>query len=169
MMEWLNVNSGALTVIVTFVLVGVTAWYVLLTRQTLKASYKPEVIVRLLRGNLNFHNEHFADYEIVLCTSVQGLPTKLSLEIKTAFLSLLMDVSESLESVNFLKYGIDCLPPGDERRHNEPIIPDPSGDLNQLQVTIDVSYQDSQGTEYSYPFPLNFAESDLPPAQGYSQ
>ena len=170
MMEWLNANSGALTVIATFVLVFVTGWYVLLTRRTLKASYKPEVIVRLLRGNLHFHNEHFADYEIVLCVKNVGPGVAYKIEFGDKdSLSFAPHGGEPLESVNFLKYGIDCLPPGDERRHNEPIIPDPSGDLNQLQVTVNVSYQDSQGTEYSYPFRLNFAESDLPPAQGYSQ
>ena len=167
MIEWLNANSDALTVIATFVLVGVTTWYVHLTRQLLKASYKPEVVV-YLRASSPFIRENLQVNEITLCVknTGQGVARKIEFGDNLSFAPY---GGEPLESINFLKYGIDCLPPGDERRHNEPIVPDPSGDLNQLQITLNVSYQDSQGNEYSHPFPLNFAESDLPPTQGYSQ
>ena len=58
MIEWLNANSDALTVIATFVLVGVTIWYVHLTRLLLKASYKPEVVV-YLRASPTLIHENF--------------------------------------------------------------------------------------------------------------
>ena len=48
-MEWLDDNSGALTVISTFVLVIITGWYAYLTRKLVDTASKPEVIVYLLR------------------------------------------------------------------------------------------------------------------------
>lgn len=170
MIGWLTLITGIIVALATVALAYITWQHVLLTRQTLKAAYKPEVIVRLLRGNLHIDNQNFGDYEIILC--VKNVGPGVAYEIKFGDrdnLSFAPYGDEPLENVNFLKYGIDLLPPGDERRHNKPIVPNPRGDLNQLQVTINVSYKDSDGTKYCKPFPLNFAESDLPPAQGYSQ
>lgn len=48
-MEWLNDNSGALTVVSTFVLVIITGWYAYLTRKLVDTSNKPEIIIYLLR------------------------------------------------------------------------------------------------------------------------
>ena len=66
MIEWLTLITGAIVAIATAVLAYITWRHVRLTRETLKATYKPEIIVRLLRGNLYVHNEYFADYEIIL-------------------------------------------------------------------------------------------------------
>jgi hypothetical protein len=46
--EWLNTNAGAIQAVTTFVLVGVTAWYVVLTRQMVQAtrtSQRPYVYI----------------------------------------------------------------------------------------------------------------------------
>lgn len=48
MIEWLNTNAGAIQAVTTIVLVGVTAWYVVLTRQMVQAtrtSQRPYVYV----------------------------------------------------------------------------------------------------------------------------
>ena len=52
---------------------------------------------------------------------------------------------------------------------HKPIIPDPQGDLNQLKVTISVTYEDSDATRHSKPSPLNFADPESLPPQGYLQ
>jgi hypothetical protein len=170
MIEWLTLIVGTVVAIATVSLAYITWQYVLLTRQTLKATYKPKVIIRLLRGNLHIHDENFGDYEIILCVKNVGPGVARKIEFGDRDnLSFAPYGGESFENVNFLKYGIDLLAPGDERRHNKPIVPNPHGDLNQLTVALTVTYEDSDGTKYSEPFPLNFAESDLPPVQGYSQ
>lgn len=94
MIEWLNANSGALTVVATFVLVLVTVWYVHLTRQLLKSSYKPEVIV-YLRASPTLIRENLQVNETTLCVknSGQGVARKLSLETETIFLLPLMVAS----------------------------------------------------------------------------
>ena len=167
MMEWLNANSGALTVIATFVLVGVTVWYVHLTRQLLKASYKPEVVV-YLRASPIFIRENLQVNETTLCVKNSGQGTARKIKFG-GNLSFAPYGGEALESIGFLKNGIDSLAPGQERRQSEPSVADPFGDLSQLQVTIQVTYEDSQGEEYFDDFPLDFTESDLLPTQGDPQ
>lgn len=43
LISWLNVNSGAITAIATLILVGITGWYVFLTRQMLKVANTPVI------------------------------------------------------------------------------------------------------------------------------
>ena len=164
MIEWLNANSGALTVIATFVLTGVTAWYVHLTRQLLKASYKPEVVV-YLRASPTLIRENLQVNETTLCVknTGQGVARKIDFGDDLSFAPY---GGESLESIGFLKNGIDVLAPGQERRQSEPTVADPFGDLSQLQVTIPVNYEDSRGAKYSDAFSLDFTEPDLLPVQG---
>ena len=164
MIEWLNANSGALTVIATFVLVLVTVWYVHLTRQLLKSSYKPEVVV-YLRASPTLIRENLQVNETTLCVknSGQGVARKIEFGDNLSFAPY---GGDSLESIGFLKNGIDVLAPGQERRQNEPSVADPFGDLSQLRVTIKVTYEDSQGAKYSDTFPLDFTESDLLLTQG---
>ena len=81
MMEWLTLITGAVVAVATAVLAYITWQHVRLTRETLKATYKPEIIIRLLRGNLYVHNEYFADYEIIkiFCASFKRIrPTQKS-------------------------------------------------------------------------------------------
>ena len=49
LISWLNANSGAITAIATLILVGITGWYVYLTRQMLKVANTP-VIRMFLRA-----------------------------------------------------------------------------------------------------------------------
>ncbi|MDE0325890.1 MAG: hypothetical protein OXN27_18390 [Candidatus Poribacteria bacterium] len=164
MMDWLNANSGALTVIATFVLVFVTGWYVHLTRELLKASYKPEVVV-YLRASPTFILENLQVNETTLCVknTGQGVARKIEFGDNLSFAPY---GGEPLESIGFLKNGIDALAPGQERRQSEPSVADQSGDLSQLQVAIKVTYEDAHGKEYSDTFPLDFTEPDLLPTQG---
>ena len=80
MMEWLTLITGAVVAVATAVLAYITWQHVRLTRETLKATYKPEIIIRLLRGNLYVHNEYFADYEII-----KMLGGSVNPEIRTSF------------------------------------------------------------------------------------
>jgi hypothetical protein len=170
MIQWLTLIVGGVVAIATVVLAYITWQHVRLTRETLKATYKPEVIIRLLRGNLHIDEERLGVYEIILCVKNvgTGVARKIEFGDKDA-LSFAPYGGESLENVNLLKHGIDLLAPGDERRHNKPIIPNPQGDLNQLRVTISVTYEDSDGIKHSKPSPLNFADPESLPPQGYSQ
>ena len=43
LISWLNANSGAITAIATLILVGITGWYVYLTRQMLKVANTPVI------------------------------------------------------------------------------------------------------------------------------
>lgn len=169
MIEWLNANSGALTVFATFVLVLVTVWYVHLTRQLLKSSYKPDVI-GYLRASPTLIRENLQVNETTLCVknSGQGVARKIEFGDRDN-LSFAPYGGDPLESISFLKNGIDVLAPGQERRQSEPSVADPFGDLSQLQVTIKVTYEDSHGTKYSDTFPLDFTESDLLPTQSEPQ
>ena len=109
MMDWLNANSGALTVIATFVLVFVTGWYVHLTRELLKASYKPEVVV-YLRASPTFILENLQVNETTLCVknTGQGVARKIEFGDNLSFAPY---GGEPLESIGFLKNGIDALAP----------------------------------------------------------
>ena len=52
LISWLNENSGAITAIATLILVGITGWYVYLTRQMLKVANTPVIRMFLhARGN----------------------------------------------------------------------------------------------------------------------
>ena len=49
LISWLNTNSGAITAIATLILVGITGWYVYLTRQMLKVANTP--VIRMFLHN----------------------------------------------------------------------------------------------------------------------
>ena len=49
LISWLNANSGAITAIATLILVGITGWYVYLTRQMLKVANTP--VIRMFLHN----------------------------------------------------------------------------------------------------------------------
>lgn len=92
MMDWLNANSGALTVIATFVLVFVTGWYVHLTRELLKTSYKPEVVV-YLRASPTFILENLQVNETTLCVKNTGQGVARKIEFGDNLLLLPMVVN----------------------------------------------------------------------------
>ena len=60
--DFLNENSGAITAIATLILVGITGWYVYLTRQMLKVSNTP--VIRMFL--------HASGYAIFLCVENIG-------------------------------------------------------------------------------------------------
>ena len=103
--------------------------------------------------------------ETTLCVKNVGPGVARKIEFRDN-LSFAPYGGEPLESIGFLKNGIDVLAPGQERRQNQPSVADPFGDLSQLQVTIPVNYEDSRGTKYSDAFSLDFTEPDLLPTQG---
>ena len=167
MIEWLTVITGAVVAVGTAVLAFITWRYVHLTRQLVEASYKPEIIV-YLRASPTLIRDNLQVNETTLCVKNVGPGVARKIEFRDN-LSFAPYGGEPLESIGFLKNGIDVLAPGQERRQSEPSVADPFGDLSQLQVTITVNYEDSRGTKYSNAFPLNFTESDLLPTQGDSQ
>ena len=107
--EWLNTNSGALMVISAFLLAGITWWYVHLTRQLLKVTHKPEILVYLCPSETYFNC-------INLC--VQNVGTGLARDVKfTGNLSFSPDNDLRLGEIGFIKKGIDYLGPGQKIEH----------------------------------------------------
>ena len=70
LISWLNANSGAITTIATLILVSITAWYVYLTRQMLKAANTP--VIRMFL--------HARGHSISLC--VENIGTGFARDIK---------------------------------------------------------------------------------------
>ena len=167
MIEWLTVITGAVVAIGTAALAFITWRYVRLTRQLVEASHKPEIIV-YLRASSTLIRDNLEVNETTLCVKNVGPGVARKIEFGDN-LSFAPYGGEPLESIGFLKNGIDVLAPGQERKQNQPNVADPFGDLSQLQVTIRVNYEDSRGTKYSDAFPLDFTELDLLPTQGYPQ
>ena len=167
MIEWLTVITGAVVAIGTAALAFITWRYVRLTRQLVEASHKPEIIV-YLRASSTLIRDNLKVNETTLCVKNVGPGVARKIEFGDN-LSFAPYGGEPLESIGFLKNGIDVLAPGQERKQNQPNVADPFGDLSQLQVTIRVNYEDSRGTKYSDAFPLDFTELDLLPTQGDPQ
>lgn len=106
LISWLNANSGAITAVATLILVGITGWYVYLTRQMLKVANTPVIRMFLhARGN-----------NITLC--VENIGTGFARDIKfTGDLSFkpFKPIGESeatLEELEPFKSGIEYLGPG---------------------------------------------------------
>lgn len=172
-MEWLNDNSGALTVISTFVLVIITGWYAYLTRKLVDTANKPEVIVYLLCEKVisGLVGENKLDQSIfettVTTLSVENVGTGVARKIKFGGdLTFAPYGGTPLEQIGFLKRGISLLAPGQKIERNQVSRLTGSVDFSQVPVDIDVTYEDLQGKEYSRSFTLDFSESDLPPPSG---
>ena len=146
--NFLNENSGAITVFTTIVLAGITFWYVLVTKDILKATNKPEVIL-FLRPN---------EREINLC--VQNIGAGYASNIKfTGDLSFkpnrnagfIVDDSDSkpLEELEPFKSGINYLGTG----HKIETFLCYSG-RSQLEdsFTINLVYEDSAHIKYMKSF-----------------
>ena len=106
LISWLNANSGAITAIATLILVGITGWYVYLTRQMLKVANTP--VIRMFL--------HTRRNNITLC--VENIGTGFARDIKfTGDLSFktLNSFGESKATLGELepfKSGIEYLGPG---------------------------------------------------------
>lgn len=174
-MEWLNDNSGALTVISTFVLVIITGWYAYLTRKLVNTTSKPEVIVYLLREKVisGLVSEKELDqslFETTVATlCIENVGTGVARKIKFGGnLAFAPYGGVPLEQIGFLKKGIALLAPGQKIERNQVSRLTESVDLSQTPIDIDIVYEDLQGKEYSRTFTLDFSESDLPPLQSDS-
>ena len=106
LISWLNVNSGAITAIATLILVGITGWYVYLTRQMLKVANTP--VIRMFL--------HAREHSIFLC--VENIGTGFARDIKfTGDLSFtpfnrIGESEATLEELEPFKSGIEYLGPG---------------------------------------------------------
>ena len=151
----------------TIVLAIVTRKYVRLTREMLEASYKPEVIVRLLGRGVTSVPVAPTEYtqRPILILSVKnvgsGVAHKIKFEADLDFAP--SEDRDPLGSVYFLRNGIEQLAPGEERiASNNTFVGNPSRDRNQLQTTIRGTWEDPKGTEYSGDFHLDFTDPNLP-------
>ena len=106
LISWLNANSGAITAIATLILVGITGWYVYLTRQMLKVANTP--VIRMFL--------HTRRDNITLC--VENIGTGFARDIKfTGDLSFkpfnpIGESEATLEELEPFKSGIEYLGPG---------------------------------------------------------
>jgi len=100
--------SPLLTAFATVVLVGVTAWYAHLTKQILKATNKPDILVSLVPHEIYTNS-------IYLC--VQNIGTGPARNIKLiydgSFVPMLPG-TKPLEEFGIFKEGIDYLGPGNK-------------------------------------------------------
>lgn len=148
-MNFLNVNSGIITVFTTVVLAGITFWYVLVTKGILKATNKPEVILFL----------HPSEREINLC--VQNIGAGYASDIKFSGdlsfkpnrnLGMLTDNSDNrpLEELEPYKSGISYLGTGHKIEtflcYNSSLFP------TEDSFSITVTYKDSASIKYRKPF-----------------
>ena len=88
------------------------------------------------------------------------------MSLKGISLFVLVSMALVLETFIILVNGIDRLAPGEEKISDKGFAVNQSGDPNQLQTTIMGTWEDSKGMKYSGDFNLNFADPDLPPADG---
>ena len=153
--EFLNSNNGIITALATALLAYITCRYVRLmktyvqlteknvqmTQETVENSYKPEIVLRLLRKgtrSVRIAPTEFTEKSTFIL-SVKNVGPGIAYKIKfQGNLSFQPYKSEyhkseySLKSINFLRNGIDQLVAGEERRSIHDFIGDPSGDPNQL-------------------------------------
>ena len=178
---FLNSNNGTITAIATVILAYITWRYVRLmktyvqltqenvqlTQEMVENSYKPEVVVLLLREgerSVQTAPTQWTDKRTMILSIKNvgpGVARKIKFEGDFSFRSYGGDLP--LKSINFLANGIDRLIPGEERRSNSFITGDPSDDSNQSQVKITGTWEDVKGKKYCEDFCLNFHDSELPP------
>lgn len=158
--------SAVVTACATLVLAVVTKRYVRLTREMLEASYKPEVVIRLLsRGVTNIKvaaTESTSGPIIALSVKNVGTGIARKIEFEGDFSLCPCAHGNCLRDIYFLVNGIDCLAQGEEKESECVFAVNQSGDPNQLQTTIRGTWEDSRGKEHSEDFLLNFTDPDLP-------
>ena len=179
-LNFLNSNNGIITAFATVLLAGITWRYVRLmktyvqltqenvrlTQEMLENSYKPEVVVRLLREGVRTVQTapmESTDKPMIILSVKNvgpGIARKIKFEGNFSFQPYKDD--PPLKSINFLTNGIDRLAPGDEKKSHGTFTGDPSGDPNQLQVMIIGTWEDLKGKKHCEDFYLNFADPDLP-------
>ena len=160
--DWIVAASAFITAVATGVLAYITRRYVRLTQEMLENSYKPEVVVRLLRtGKKYIHKEGTLP---LLTVSVKnegpGIARNVKFEGHDSFDPYKRGVP-LLGSVYFIKDGFDRLLSGEERKSDPNLLGFPPRDLNK-KVTITGTWEDSKGKKYCENFDLNFADPNLP-------
>ena len=162
---YLNSNSGLIAAIATVVLVGITWRYVRLTDSLLKATYKPQIVVslRTYRGGR-------ADwYRQGICVTNAGAGVARKIEFE-GDLSFSTGDGIPLDTIDFIRDGIDALAPGDERTRN--ITKDRTRENESVRsietdrpfrlVLVTVTYMDVLGVQYNDKFTLNFNDVSIP-------
>ena len=161
---WIIAGSAFITAIATGVLVYITWRYVRLTREMLEISYRPEVVVRLLRtGETYLHDKVKNPLLTVHLKNVgPGVARNVKFEKYLSFNPIPDEIDEPLlKRVYFFNSVIDRLVPGEELRSID--LPGfPPSDPNKFQVTITGTWEDLKGKKYCEDFHLNFADPNLP-------
>ena len=154
--NWLNVNDGAIIAVATVVLVGLTGYYAYLTRRQLKVFDTPEIVI-----SLRPHEAHVN--LVMLCLENIGTGAAHNLQFVTNPSSI-PGLDRPLEKVSFLRSGISYFEPG---RKIEQFIVSVIGKFDQLKQTplkITVTYADSLDHKHERVFDLDFGENE-----GFSQ
>ncbi len=179
-LDFLNTNSGAITIIATLFLVGITFWYAWLTRQMLKATINtPDVQISLLT-----HSKAYEISTIDLC--IENIGTGFAYDLKFAGTitdltperptKVHKDYERELGAYGIIKDGIPHLGPGKRYqialiwysptgKYNLPIVPmGPKEPLN-IEVTYeDTATKDLAKRKYKDMFLLDFTK-----VEGYTQ
>ena len=132
--DWIVAASAFITAGATVVLAIITWRYVRLTRKMLENSYKPEIVLRLLRTSRTHTykegTETWINPLIVEAKNIgPGVARKVTFEGHRAFNPHKID-EPPLKRVYFLNDGIDRLLPGDERKSDANLPGLPHSDLN---------------------------------------
>lgn len=154
--NWLNVNDGAIIGVATVVLVGITGYYAYLTRRQVKVFDTPEIVI-----SLRPHEAHVN--LVMLCIENIGTGAAHNLQFVTNPSSI-PGLDRPLEKVSFLRSGISYFEPG---RKIEQFIVSVIGKFDQLKQTplkITVTYADSLDHKHKRVFDLDFGENE-----GFSQ
>ena len=161
MIEWLNAISGTLTGITTFILVLITLWYIHLTRQLLKTTYRPEIVIYLRASSVPRPIRSLA-YVTQFCVKNVGvgLARRVRFGGDLQIENPILRNGSLLTGVDFLSEGIDALAPGEERTCQSSY--EESDEQEKLRLVVTVTYEDSLGNPYDARFLLNFRDKTLP-------
>ena len=150
--NWLNVNDGAVMGIATVVLVVITGYYAYLTRKQLKASDTPEIAI-----SLRPHEVHVN--LVMLCIENIGSGAARNLQF-VPNPSSIPNLDMPFEKISFLKNGIAYFEPG---RKIEQFLVNVISKFDQLKQTpfeITVKFQDTVDQLHERTFYLDFTENE---------
>ena len=155
---WLNTNSGAIIALATIVLVGITGYYALVTRQMRFDAQKPEIAIYPRLENRDIISNKLSLFHLYL--RVENIGVGPARDVKFSIdPSFNPPGDKSLQEVNFLKLGIGYLPPGHQK---ECLIADQTMEgfskLMQKQLQIATTYKDSANRKHEASFRLDFRE-----------
>ena len=167
--DWLNSNSGVITICNTVVLVIIIGWYVYSRRQPSKtaneteniskpeSTEKPEIVV--------FLRPHPSSVQcLMLCIENIGNGTAYNVRFGTGTSSTVPFITpfsnfgdvRLLKESHFLKKGISCFGPGQKIEQFSPIGGLPEEPKQPLQISV--TYTDSLNNRHENQHELNFGE-----------